>query len=212
MYGKYLEHLLFFLHSRFLPWPSWVIESDFTFNFVKDITDNMRMDNFKRLMDHEHGPVPLRNEERNRLEAEFQTLLVVVALLKSTTDFKTAKDIWIKLLVTEEHYSRLKFLNKFALRFLTRTLNECTVEAQVSTIREIESSKRHLKSTTGERLTFIVTNDPHPWQSLKVVKNALNMYFDNKPRHFVMTTSKYYVSNVVDRQMLESRDFTNVLA
>ena len=26
MYGKYLEHLLFFLHSRFLPWPGWVVE------------------------------------------------------------------------------------------------------------------------------------------------------------------------------------------
>ena len=160
---------------------------------MKDLPDNIRMENFKRLMDREHGPVPLRNDERNRLEAEFQTLLVVVALLKSTTDFKTAEDIWIKFLVTEEYYNKMKFLNKFALRFLTRTFNECTVEAQVSTISEIESSKRHLKRTTGEKLTFIATNGPHPLQSLKVVEDALDMYFDDKPWHFVTSASNYLV-------------------
>ena len=106
----------------------------------------------------------------------------------------------------------MKFLSKFALRFLTRTFNECTVEAQVSTMSEIESSKRHLKSKTGERLTFIATSGPYPLQSLKVVEDALDMYFDDKPWHFVMTASNYCVSKVVDRQMLESRDFTNDLA
>ena len=45
-----------------------------------------------------------------------------------------------------------------------------------------------------------------------MVEEALDRYFDEKPWHFVMTTSKYYVSKVVDRQMLESRDFTNDLA
>ena len=81
----------------------------------------------------------------------------------------------------------MKYLNSFALRFLTRTLNECTVEAQVSTINDIETSKRRLKSTTGESLTFIARNGPHPLHCLKVVEDALDHHFDDKPWHCVQS-------------------------
>ena len=61
----------------------------------------------------------------------------------------------------------MEYLNSFALRFLTQTLNECTVETQVSTINEIETSKQRLQSTTGEK------SGPHPLHCLKVVEDAL---------------------------------------
>ena len=116
-YEKYLEHLLFHLHVRFLPWPEWVIECNIAFNFVKDTPDEIRTENFKRLMDREHSPVPLLDDEISRLEAEYQTLLVVVASLRSETTFSRAEDIWIQLLTKEVYYKRMQYLNNFSLRF-----------------------------------------------------------------------------------------------
>ena len=172
---------------------------------MKDIPDEIRTE-----MDREQSPVPLL-DEKSRLEAEFQTLLVVVASLRSETTFSRAEDIWIQLLTKEVYYKRMQYLNNFSLRFLTRTFNECTVEAQVSTINinEIETSKRRLSCTTSERLTFIATNRPHPLQCLKVVEDALDKHFENKPWHFVMCGTKYFASKVVDRQVKDSYEFTN---
>ena len=71
-------------------------------------------------------------------------------------------------------------MNEIALRFLTRTFNECTVESQVSAINAIETRPRRLKHEQIERLTFISSNGPNPLVSLRVVEEALNLHFKGK--------------------------------
>ena len=116
----------------------------------------------------------------------------------------------------ENNYKTCINVNEFALRFLTRTANECTVETQVETqvlsISHIETSSRSLKHAMGEKLTFISTNGPHPIASLKVVEDAMNIHFKGKPWHFVLSKSKYYTSKVVDREIRGSENMANNLA
>ena len=103
-------------------------------------------------------------------------------------------------------------LNEFALRFLTRTSNECVVESQVSAIENIETSSRHLKHVMGEKLSFIKTNGPHPYSSLTVIEDALDKHFAGKPWHFVLMDSHYYTSKVVDNKIRQYESMTNDLA
>ena len=89
-------------------------------------------------------------------------------------------------------------INDFALKFLTRTFNECTVESQVSAISQIETTSRPLSHENAQKLAFINKNGPHPLVAMDVVEEALNLHFKGKPWHFVLSNSKYYTSKAVD--------------
>ena len=85
----------------------------------------------------------LRMAEKTCIEAEYTSLLVHVdGLLRDNPDIKMAKEIWYKLLTTNEYFEDCCDINNFALKFLTRTFNECSVEVQVSAITSIETSCR----------------------------------------------------------------------
>ena len=101
---------------------------------------------------------------------------------------------------------------KFALKFLTRTFNECTVESQVSAISQIETSSRSLSRENAHKLAFISKNGPHPLVAMDVVKEAPNLHFKGKPWHFALAKSKYYVSKAVDSIFKEVTDMANLLA
>ena len=136
----------------------------------------------------------MTHDEKNRLNAEYTTLLVIASsLMNSDQSFQSPEDIWYVLLTTEKYYTTCSNLNEYALRFLTRTSNECIVESQVSTIENIETSSRHLKHIMEEKLTFIKTNGPHPYSSLAVIQDALDKHFNGKLWHFVLTNSHYYI-------------------
>ena len=81
----------------------------------------------------------------------------------------------------------------------------------MSSISHIETCFRRLKHEMGETLTFISTNGPHPIASLNIVEDAMNAHFKGKPWHFVLCTSKYFTSKVVDRQIRESENMANDL-
>ena len=202
-YAEYINVLLFHLYCRFIPWPNWLESCNTCFNLLQPIPDEHRREIFLSLLNEKHSPVPLSVDEKERLKAEYATMLVYAEELK---DFKSSEDTWYRLLTDERYYGNLKNINEFALRFLTRTTNECTVESQVSAIESIENSSRRLKHLTAERLSFISTNGPHPYASLKVIEDSLNRYFKSKPWHFVLSNCKYYTSKVVDRQVQESQD------
>ena len=85
-------------------------------------------------------------------------------------------------------FSNCLFINEFALEFLTRTFNECTVECQVSAISQIETSSRPLSHENGHKLAFISYNGSHPLVAMDVVEEALNLHFKGKPRHFLYLT------------------------
>ena len=212
-FASYIEIILFHLHCRFVPWPAWLVSCNSCFNFMLELPDETRQTSFGELLEEKSGPVPLTAEEKNRLKAEYTSLLVIISSLKESDQvFESPEEIWYLLLTTEKYYTPCKNLNEFALRFLTRTSNECIVESQVSTIENIETSSRHLKHIMGEKLTFIKTNGPHPYSSLGVIHDALNKYFKGKPWHFVLTDSNYFTSKVIDRQIREYETMTNDLA
>ena len=80
------------------------------------------------------------NDEKTRIYAEYVTLLVHVKELHQTATLDTAEEFWYKLLTEQQYFENCLNINDFALRFLTRTFNECSVEAQVWAINSIETS------------------------------------------------------------------------
>ena len=108
------------------------------------------------------------------------------------------EELWYDLLSTEEYFKNCLNINEFALKFLTRTFNECTVESQVSSISQIETTSRWLSHEHAQQLVFIRKNEPHPLAAMNVVEEALNLYFKGKPWHFALSNSKYYTSKTVN--------------
>ena len=60
------------------------------------------------------------------------------------------------------------------------------VEAQVSLIESIETSTRHLKHETSEKLTFISSNGPNLLFAVNAIEEALDLHFKVKKWHFVL--------------------------
>ena len=145
------------------------------FNFISTTTNEERKFGLEELLDETFCPTP-------RLSAEYVTLNISTIMEK--VQLKTSEAIWYELLTDKQYYENCTNVNEFALRFLTRTFNECTVETQVSAINAIETSSRRLKHEQAERLSFISTNGPHPLVSLKVVEDALNLHFEGKKMAF----------------------------
>ena len=67
----------------------------------------------------------------------------------------TNERLWYKLLTDEKCFGNCINIKEFALRFLVRTFNECSVEARVSSIESIENITGNLKYETSEKVTFI---------------------------------------------------------
>ena len=160
------------------------------------MTDEQRKISLEELMQEEFGPVLLMNDEKTCIHAEYVTLLVHVKELRQAATLDTAEEFWYLLLTLN--------INDFALRFLTHTINKCSVEAQVSAINSIETSSRPLKHKTSEKLSFISSNGPHPLAALNVMEEVLNLYFKGKQWHFVLSDNKYFTSKVVDRLFCEA--------
>ena len=98
------------------------------------------------------APTPCcKQEDRNRLSAEFVTLCLnadeVTKQLKAKAqkpDKILHKDIWYKLLTDEAMYRHCKCVNGFALTFLNRLLNEALVEVEVASPNESTTERRPL--------------------------------------------------------------------
>ena len=85
------------------------------------------------------------------------------------------------------------------------------MEGNGRAIESIESSSRRLKHETGEKLTFISTNGPHPLVSMNIVEEALDLHFKGKRWHFVLSDSKYFTSKAVDNLFREAENRPNDL-
>ena len=211
-YSSYIEILLFNLYCRFVPWPTWVVLCNSCFNFHYTVSDEERKLSFEKLLEEKSSAVPLKSDEKERLKAEYVTLQINASMIAKQPEVKTPEAFWYELLTIEQYYKTCINVNEFALRFLTRTFNECSVELQVSTINSVDTSSRRLKHEMAEMLTFISTNGPYPLASLNVIEDALNRHFKEKQWHFVLSNSQHYSSKVVDRQIKESADMANELA
>ena len=145
-------------------------------------------------MEEPSGVFPLKIQEKERIKAEYVTLQyfakdVEINLLKKKSKFHQ-EELWFDLLSTEEYLENCLNINEFALKFLTKSFNECTVESQVSAISQIETTSRRLSHEHAQKLSFISKNGPHPLVAINVVKEALNLFFKGKPWHFTFSNSK----------------------
>ena len=215
-YSQYIELLSSKLKCRFTPWPVWVTLVNDCFNFSSEKNCEQQQKSLELLMEEPSGVVPLKIQEKERIKAEYVTLQhfakdVEINLLKKKSKFHQ-EELWYELLSTEEYYKNCLNINEFALKFLTRTFNECTVESQVSAISQIETTSRRLSHEHAQKLAFISKNGPHPLVAMNVVEEALNLYFKGKPWHFALSSSKYYTSKAVDSVFKEVKDMPNLLA
>ena len=64
-------------------------------------------------------------------------LVMQQVFLMGKPDMITSERLWYKLLTKEEFFRHCINIDKFALCFLVCTFNECSVEAQVSSIESI---------------------------------------------------------------------------
>ena len=80
----------------------------------------------------------------------------------------------------------------------------------MSAINSIETICRRLKHETAEKLSS--SNGPHPLVALNVIEEALDVYFQKKDWHFVLSDYKYFTSKVVDRPFREAEAMPNDLA
>ena len=86
-----------------------------------------RQASFEQLLNEPHGVIPLLDDEKDRLKAEYVTLHMNAMMIskglneEGDTKFK-AKRIWYILLTEEKFYHNCKLVNDFCLRFLNRSL------------------------------------------------------------------------------------------
>ena len=114
------------------------------------------------------------------------------------------------LLTEEKYYRNCKFVNTICLKHLNRSLNECVVESEVSSVERIQTSDRPLKDENAEKLNFVASNGPHPLVSMNLVDDMLISHF-GKNWHFTLANSKWFVSKTVDRHFQCARNLPNSL-
>ena len=115
--------------------------------------------------------------------------------------------IWYVLLTEESYYRNCKFINHFCLKLLNRSINECIVESEVSSMTKIQTGGRPIKAENSEKLNFIASNGPHPLVSSYLVDGMLTNYF-GKDWHFTITNSKWCISKTIDRLFSKCLRFT----
>ena len=80
-FGNYIDILVFNLGNRLAPWPQQLRLCDDCFNFENNKSNKERKTSLHKLTKERFGPVPLLEDERERIEAEYVTLLVNVATI-----------------------------------------------------------------------------------------------------------------------------------
>ena len=169
------------MQRRFEPWPSWVKCCNEAFNFNNNYTHEERKAALRRLMDILSGPTPLLSEEKERIAAEFVTLVLNAADIKTKhRDKLSQSEICYHLLSNDEYHRHCKKINAFALKLLNRSFSEGIVEVEVSNLKDTSTENRPLKQRTTEMLNFISTNGPHPLVCMSLVDDTLNARFGKK--------------------------------
>ena len=91
-YSNYIELLTSNLQCRFTPWPFWVTLANDCFNFAFQKDSTHQHKSLKLLIEQPSGPVPLTNQEKERIKAEYVTLQhfakdIEMKLLKKNLNF-----------------------------------------------------------------------------------------------------------------------------
>ena len=117
-------------------------------------------------------PEPIASDQKQVLRAQYTTLFISVEdLLKEEGQSHKNSDIWYKICTSSPCFESTKDIIHFALSFLVRDQNECSVESLIGDIQEIDCSNRpRLSHKTATMQEFVRKNGPSPLSSWELRK------------------------------------------
>ena len=86
-FANYIDVLTFNLAYRLVPWSQWVRLSDDCFNLCSEMSDEQRKISLEEPMQEKFGPVPLMNDDKTCIHAEYVRLLVRQTATLDTEEF-----------------------------------------------------------------------------------------------------------------------------
>ena len=92
---------------------------------------DQRKESFTSLLESPFDIHPLTNAVKKRIDAEYATLhrnaLKIIQELQKSEGEVNINRVWYKLLTEEISYKDCTMENRFALRFLNKSFNDCIV-------------------------------------------------------------------------------------
>ena len=87
-------------------------------------------------------PEPLNEDEKRILRAQYQTLFILVdEICQANGRTNHLKNfIWYQICSTPKNYESIKEIIHVAFCFLVRDQNECSVEALIGDVQDVDSS------------------------------------------------------------------------
>jgi hypothetical protein len=186
MFAKFLADYVKELEKYFVPWPEWLRLTEVIFIFDNDTDDSFidrlhfRLSNLDDLMKLPFRPEPLSQEEKTILREQYRTLFIAAdEIFRQNENEKRVNNlIWYKICTTPSLYTPIKAIIHFALCFLVRDQNECSVESLIGDIQNVDSSDRpRISHETVTMQEFIKQNGPHPLMSEDLRRKALDSLF-----------------------------------
>ena len=149
--------------------------------------------------------------ERKRLKEEYETLhmvaLKIISNRKGVTQNKVSQEEnFYEICTNSDYFQNCKRILAFALRFLSRSFNECGVESAFSNIKQTDSDGRPYSHETVEKLCFIKFNGPYPLVFQSLIRKALAKRFGNGNWHFITNNQIFFTSTCITSQIKMQRN------
>ena len=112
----------------------------------------------------------------------------------------------------EKYYCDKKEFLALALKIAVKTPNEAVVESIGSILNLHSAPNRNCNQKTYHNELMIDWNGPPVSKADNIIKEALDLHFSGRKKwHFKVTSSKFAVSEVVDRKLKEPSKLSFVM-
>jgi hypothetical protein len=182
-------------------WPEWLSLTEKVFDFSTNLDLELRTFFLHELMSQPCSPHSLDSKDRLRLSEEFKTLYLVAIEEMKAGKISSQEQLYYNICTKENLHRHSKNILAFALRFLSRTMNECIMESFFSTIKETDSAGKPFTHETIEKICFIRCNGPDPLVANSLVRAALNEHFKTTNWHFLTEGQQFYTSAAITTQV-----------
>ena len=207
--------------NDYFEWPQWLILSELIFLWDNDCDDSFqnrlhfRLSKLDELMELPFRPEPLTEGEKPILKEQYKTLFITASeilkeLGQEVNRQEVNRSIWYEICTSPVHYSPIKEILHFAMCFLVRDQNECSVESLIGDIERVDcSDKPRLVHETVTKIMFVKRNGPNPLLSNDVRKKALDRHFPNGWHFEVQQRLGKLHSSVVSRLLKDAKSSNN---
>lgn len=227
----FLNDIVSQLERYFLPWPQWLELSESLFLFTptsfepEDREERLefRLRQLEELFVLPHSHSPLTDDDKTLLRAQYTTLCItadeiaeeIYADGKLTLCKHINNCIWYTICSKENHFRGLQAIIDYAMRFLIRDFNECSVESLIGDVEFVKGGKgsrrTRLHYETLHEQMFIRKNGPHPLLSVQLRKEALDRVFEKTKKwkfiishNFSNMPSKVFASRLQNAKLADN--------